>query len=193
MRRLRLCLPPGVNHHPPALIYPCAMTVSSSLSYCSPTMNERSITLEDYDALPDSTVQALLAPRGNIWPMNIFSAACVRALYFSAVSAVLCNAIGSLVSQLLSFASARVHTAHSSALRPPPRRLRLRRIQFPPRQTCIDIRATRSAYRFFGHMHLKWTIAMNAARTGSGYASDETEEGASDEDELEMVLMECEE
>jgi hypothetical protein len=42
-------------------------------------------------------------------------------------------------------------------------------------------------------MHLKWTIAMNAARTGSGYASDETEEGASDEDELETVLMECEE
>jgi hypothetical protein len=91
------------------------------------------------------SVQALLAPRGNIWPMNIFSAACVvldrdpdisaRALYFSAVSAVLCNAIGSLVSQLLSFASARVHTAHSSALRPPPRRLRLRRIQFPPRQS----------------------------------------------------------
>jgi hypothetical protein len=39
------------------------------------------------------------------------------------------------------------------------------------------------------HMHLKWTLAMNAAaRSRSGYASDETEEGASDEDELELML-----
>ncbi|KAF8171940.1 hypothetical protein K438DRAFT_185210 [Mycena galopus ATCC 62051] len=187
-------------------IYPSAMTVSSSLSYCTPTRTTgRNLTLEDYDSLPNSTyrdkieevvvratnsehVQALLAPRGPLWPMDIFSAACTalddspdasaQTLYFSAVSTVLCGAIGSL-------------RAPPSAPPPPPL------TPTPADRREMQKRVVASVHRcpthplrvqVLRHMHLKWTLAMNAARSGSGYASDETEESTSDEDELEMVL-----
>ncbi|KAF7346588.1 hypothetical protein MSAN_01887000 [Mycena sanguinolenta] len=181
------------------------MTVSSSLSYTPTRTTGRNLTLQDYDALPDATyrekiedvvvratnsehVQALLAPRGPLWPMDIFSAACAaldrdpdtsaQSLYFSAVSAVLCSAIGSLRSP-------------SSTPPPPPmaptqaerREMQKRVVASVHRCPAHPLRV-----QVLRHMHLKWTLAMNAARSGSGYASDETEESVSDEDELELVL-----
>ncbi|KAJ7245004.1 hypothetical protein B0H12DRAFT_1220826 [Mycena haematopus] len=186
------------------------MAVTSSLTYCTPSRTTgRNLTLQDYDALPDSAyrdkiedvvvratnsehVQALLAPRGPLWPIDIFTAACdaldrdpntsAQTLYFSAVSAVLCNAIGSL------------RSPPSPPPPPPPmiptqaeRREMQKRVvanvhRFPNRPLRVQV---------LRHMHLKWTLAMNASRSGSGYASDETEEGASD-DEFEIILTQKE-
>ncbi|KAF7364999.1 hypothetical protein MVEN_00370900 [Mycena venus] len=182
------------------------MTVSSSLSYCSP---RRNITLQDYDSLPDAThrdkiedvvvratnsehVQALLAPRGPLWPMDIFNAARIaldrdphataQALYFSAVSAVLCSAIGSLRGPSSS-------PPPPPAPEPKPTHTLAERRELHKRIVASVHRCPNHPLRVqvLRHMHLKWTIAMNAARV-SGYASDETEEGTSDEDELELTL-----
>ncbi|KAJ7134831.1 hypothetical protein C8R44DRAFT_870417 [Mycena epipterygia] len=163
----------------------------------------RNITLDDYDSLPDASyrdkienvvirainsghVQALLAPRGPIYPMDIFASARAtldrepdltqNALYFSAISSVLCRALGSL---------------HPPSVSPPSipdsgptiedRRALQKRVvasvhQYPRHPLRIQV---------LRHMHLKWTIAMNSRGSGSGYGSDES---SSDEDELELVL-----
>ncbi|KAK7048556.1 hypothetical protein R3P38DRAFT_2870096 [Favolaschia claudopus] len=177
--------------------------VASSLSLCCTSSTSRNITLEDYDALPDSTyrdkiedvvvratnsehVQSLLVPRGPLWPMDIFSAAhaaldrdpdmSAQALYFSAVSAVLCSAIGSLRA---------ARTPAAPVLDPIPSQTERREMQkrivanmhrYPTHPLRVQV---------LRHMH---QMAMNAARSGSGYASDETEESTSDEDELELTV-----
>nr|GAT48338.1 predicted protein [Mycena chlorophos] len=101
-------------------------TSSSLLRYDPAATPKRNITLDDYDSLPNSSyrdrieevvframnsehVEALLAPKGTIWPMDIFCAArdvinedpdiSENSLYFSAVSAVLCRALTALRSR----------------------------------------------------------------------------------------------
>ncbi|KAJ7486092.1 hypothetical protein B0H11DRAFT_2016920 [Mycena galericulata] len=102
--------------------------MTSPLIYSTGTTQStgRSIALDDYDALPDPMyrdkiedvvvratnsehVQALLAPRGPLWPIDIFNAARTaldrdphvspNALYFAAVSSILCRALAALVSE----------------------------------------------------------------------------------------------
>ncbi|KAJ6585220.1 hypothetical protein B0H19DRAFT_1368621 [Mycena capillaripes] len=178
----------------------------TSLEFRTGASTGRNITMDDYDSLPDPTyrdkiedvvvramnsehVRAILAPRGPLWSMDIFSAARTAIdrepdaspteLYFSAVSAVLCGAIGAL---------------RAPSAPPPPvpdlyptateRRAMQKRIvasvhQHPHHPLRVQV---------LRHMHLKWMLAMNAGLSGSGYASDETEEGSSDEDELELIL-----
>ncbi|KAJ7677439.1 hypothetical protein B0H17DRAFT_1182514 [Mycena rosella] len=162
--------------------------------------NARNITLDDYDALPDATyrdkiedvveraiksehVQALLAPRGSIWPMDIFAAARValdrdpeatpNGLYFTAVSTVICHALGALRSP--------THPAPVPELSPEDRRALQKRVvsnvhRCPRHPLRVQV---------LRHMHLKWTLSMSTGRAGSGYASDES----SEEDELELVLI----
>ncbi|KAJ6525228.1 hypothetical protein DFH09DRAFT_1416570 [Mycena vulgaris] len=159
----------------------------------------RNITLDDYDSLPDATyrekiedvvaraiksehVVSLLAPRGSIWPMDIFAAAraaldrdpdaTANGLYFSAVSSVLCRALGALRTPS---APAQVYEASSEERRALQKRI-VATVHRRPRHP-LRVQVLR-------HMHLKWTISMNSGRTGSGYASDES----SDEDELELIL-----
>ncbi|KAJ7021600.1 hypothetical protein C8F04DRAFT_1241220 [Mycena alexandri] len=176
---------------------------SSMTHHGAVTTTGRNITLDDYDSLPDSTyrdkiedvvvratnsehIQALLVPRGPFWPMDIFSAARTAiendpeasqtAIYFTAVSSVLCRAIGSL---------------RGSPPAPAPAPLPCTSEATAEERRAMQKRIVANLHRCPGqalrvqllkHMHLKWTIAMRSGRSGSGYASDET-----DEDELELV------
>ncbi|KAF7314493.1 hypothetical protein MKEN_00922300 [Mycena kentingensis (nom. inval.)] len=185
----------------------------SLLRYDPATTPKRNITLDDYDALPNSLyrdriedivlralssehVEKLLAPKGPIWPMDIFCAArdvldadpdvSENSLYFTCVSTVLCRALNALripsppAQKPLSPSDpspaerramrqrivANVHGAHAHYLAP----LRIQLLR---------------------HQHLQWTMRMNRGgkiSSLSGYTSSDSDE-SEEEVDVEIVYV----
>ncbi|CAK5284059.1 unnamed protein product [Mycena citricolor] len=165
----------------------------------------RNITLEDYDSLPNpayrdkieevyfgpwtrsSTVQALLAPHGPLWPMDIFLSALsvlerepdlsANSLYFSAISSVLCRALTVIRAKSQAPSPAPLPVELSSEERRAVRKRIVSTVHHCPSNP-LRVQVLRN-------MHIKWTSAMMRR---SGYSSDDSE-NTSDEDEGDIILV----